>query len=74
MPAVTKAELVQGLMLMKAVCETVRELGEVPSGTVYAALMGHCTFPAYQSLISQLVNTGLISLNGNLLKWTGPII
>ena len=71
---VTKEQMVQGFMLMKTVCETVREAGEIPSGTMYNALLNVCTLPAYESMISQLVRTGLISCNGHLLKWTGPSI
>lgn len=70
--AVTREQLKAGLKIMQAVCETVREVGEAPSGAIYAALMGVCTLPAYESLVRQLVGTGLIAQRGDLLVWTGP--
>ena len=62
----------QGLALMRIICETVREVGEAPSGVVYAALMSHCALAAYESLVSQLCGTGLISQRNNVLIWVGP--
>ena len=58
--------------IISAVAETIRERGTVPSGTLYALLMGRMTFEAYSRMIQQLKNAGLIEEKAHLLRWTGP--
>lgn len=60
---------------MIAVIETVRELGEAPSGPLYAALMAKVpilTFGDYQEMIAALKRTKLVVEKNNVLVWVGP--
>lgn len=70
--SVTKDQVKAGLALLMAVAETVREAGSVPSGTVYAAVMGKVDFVGYCSMLNILKNAGLVAESGNVLTWTGP--
>jgi hypothetical protein len=40
-----------------AVAETIREAGKIPSGTLYATLMGKIAYEGYQKLLGQGVET-----------------
>jgi hypothetical protein len=61
------------LMVLAAVAETIRELGSVPSGHLYAQLMGRMDFQGYTKLIDTLKGAGLVSENRqNELTWIGP--
>ncbi len=56
-----------------AVAECIRDLGAVPSGHLYARLMGHMSADAYQGVIAALVRAGLVRQHPNhLLEWIGP--
>jgi hypothetical protein len=57
-----------------AIAETIRELGEVPSGHLYASAMSHgLSLQQYESVIRALSNVGLVSQDGqHLLRWIGP--
>lgn len=68
----TKTELTAGLKMVMAVAETIREAGEIPSGTLYAALIGKVTMEGYEGLIRTLKNTGLVTESAHMLKWVGP--
>lgn len=70
--SVASEKLAGSIQVLKAVAETIRELGEVPSGHLYAQLMGKMNLEQYQSMIRILKDTGLISESGFVLKWCGP--
>jgi hypothetical protein len=58
------AAMLQG---MKAIGDAVRELGRVPSGNLYAAVMNTISLPAYERMIQTMVAAGLIREQGDLL-------
>lgn len=61
------------LRVVVAIAQTIEELGTVPSGHLYARLMGHLDIDAYQSVIATLVRSGLVRQHANhLLEWIGP--
>ncbi len=71
MNASTQAQAATGAVL--AVAECIRELGTVPSGHLYARLMGHMSADAYQGVIAALVRAGLVRQHpSHLLEWIGP--
>jgi hypothetical protein len=72
--APSKQELLAGLNILAAVAETIREAGEVPSGTIYAALVGKVTMEGYTSLLRTLKGAGLVEEKNHLLRWIGPNI
>jgi hypothetical protein len=66
-------ELKAGLAVTIAVAEAVREAGEIPSGTVYAALVGKVTMEGYTKILGILKGAGLIEEDrSHLLRWIGP--
>ncbi len=58
--------------MVMAVGEAIQSLGEVPSGELYARLMGNLNFTQYNQIIEILVGAKLISNHAHLLKWIGP--
>ena len=65
------------LAAIKLVADCIREAGEIPSGHLYALLMGHgCTLAQYESIIGILTAStddtpALVGLRGHLLTWQG---
>ena len=56
-----------------AVADCIRELGTVPSGHLYARLMGQLDIESYQSVIGTLVRAGVVREHpSHLLEWIGP--
>jgi hypothetical protein len=60
------------IKIVAAVAEAIRELGTVPSGHLYAHLMGRMTLEQYNRIIVCLKGTGLVTESAHLLKWVGP--
>jgi len=66
-------QLEAAFQVLKALAEIIRQAGEVPSGELYARLMGKVTLEDYTRLIATLKRTGLVTETpGHLLRWTGP--
>lgn len=68
----TPSQVKAALAVTIAVAEAIRELGEVPSGTLYAQLLGRVDLQGYQAIIRNLKSAGLVSESAHLLTWTGP--
>ncbi len=67
-----KERLTAALFIAVAVADAIKELGQVPSGHLYARLMGKLSLDQYESLIRTLCNSGVIREDGNhLLHWIG---
>jgi hypothetical protein len=62
------------LNTLKALSLAIAQLGEVPSGHLYAQLMGVMDLRMYEWAIGKLKSMGLVTERGNLLTWTGPKI
>jgi hypothetical protein len=60
------------LMIVRHVGVAIRDLGSVPSGHLYAQLMGILTLDQYNAIINTLKKAGMVSESGNLLTWIGP--
>lgn len=59
------------LQIVKAVADAIRELGQVPSGELYARLMDKISLADYEFIISTLKSAGVVSESNNLLTWKG---
>lgn len=68
----TKQQVQASVNALLAIAEAIRELGEVPSGELYARLMGHMDLETYESFIRRLVGAKLVENRGHLLVWVGP--
>lgn len=60
------------LQTIRAVADAIQELDRVPSGHLYAQLMGHMDIHTYNSVIACLKGAGLIEEKNHELIWTGP--
>lgn len=59
---------VQALIL--AIADTIKELSPIPSGHLYAALLGtQMTLDTYQQIISALEQAGKIKVTNHLITW-----
>lgn len=71
-PAIGRKEQVRAAIgTVMAVGDAIRDLGEVPSGELYANVMSKITFTQYSQIIEILVGAKLITNHGHLLKWVG---
>jgi hypothetical protein len=75
MPEITAKEVMAALQVIKAVADTIKEMGTIPSGHVYAAFMSAgISLEAYESIINRLVQEGFVRRDPHhLLTWVGPL-
>jgi hypothetical protein len=71
MSNVTAEQVTAGIRMAAAVGEAIRDLGSVPSGHLYARLMGHMSPETYNKVISLLVKVGAVKEENHLLTWVG---
>lgn len=72
MSGVTKDQVRAAVNTVVVLTETIRELKEVPSGVLYAQVMGHMSFENYQAAIALIKRTKLVSEENHVLRWVGP--
>lgn len=71
-PPTTKSAAAASAVVI-AVAETIRELGNIPSGHLYARVMNHIDLPLYNKIIDTLVNLKFVKNENHLLTWIGPV-
>lgn len=64
----------QALGVAVAVAEVIRGAGSIPSGHLYAQVMGRMSLASYEAIIRGLKGAGLVSERAHMLTWTGPAI
>jgi phosphoribosylamine-glycine ligase len=58
------------IQIVQAIADTIKEVGEVPSGVLYAQLMGKMSLENYQYVIDILKQSGKVKeSNSHLLSW-----
>jgi hypothetical protein len=57
------------LELIKIIAETIRELGKVVNGHLYAHVMGHIDYDSYMQIIATLKNAGVIKEENFIIEW-----
>lgn len=68
-----KAKVEAALELVRAVAEMIREVGRIPSGELYALLMGKMTLETYEKMIRMMISENLIRQDrSHMLVWIGP--
>lgn len=67
----THADGNAALLAALTIAEAIREAGRIPSGTLYAVLMGKIDLEGYGRIIRSLQNAGLIKVVAHELIWTG---
>ena len=61
------------LTVLVAVADVIREVGEIPSGHLYAAMMTKIDLLEYERIIDVLVKAELITRDrSHMLRWIGP--
>jgi hypothetical protein len=70
--ASTSAQRTAAFNIVLSIAEAIRDLKSVPSGHLYARLMGQMTLEQYNSIIDILKSAGAVTEKGHLLTWTGP--
>lgn len=75
MNTTTKPNLGSAVQVLGVMAEAIRELGEIPSGHLYAMTMGSFeNVQAFESAVRVLKGAGLVSESGHVLRWCGPNI
>jgi hypothetical protein len=71
---VNAAQLRTALQLTRAVAMTIHDMGEAgaPGGILYAAVMGKMDLPAFESMMTTIIKTGLVQKRGQVYFWVGP--
>lgn len=68
-----KVQVAVAMRAAVAVAEVIREAGAIPSGELYARLMGKLNIESYEMLIESLIKSELIRRErSHLLVWIGP--
>lgn len=60
------------LQIIMAVADAVKALGSVPSGHLYARLMGRMSLAEYDGIVAVLKRAKLVEERHHLLTWKGP--
>jgi hypothetical protein len=67
------SEALAAVRVAHAIAESIRELGEIPSGHLYARLMGIMDLRQYEQFIDVLIDARLVEREpSHLLRWIGP--
>jgi hypothetical protein len=68
----TKQQVLAIFESVRAIADLVKLLSPVPSGELYARVMGHMSLESYDKVIGTLKRAELVSESGHLLTWVGP--
>lgn len=67
------SETLAAVRVAHAIAESIRELGEIPSGHLYARLMGIMDLRQYEQFIDILIDARLVERTpAHRLRWIGP--
>lgn len=70
----TKEQVRAQITIVQGIAETIRAFGPqgIPSGHLYAMLMGGLSLEQYDGCINLLKRAGLVTEKNHLLKWKAP--
>jgi hypothetical protein len=71
MTTMTTEQAQKLIEFMGAIASLIKEVKTIPSGHLYAQLMGKMSLDQYQNMIATLQKAGLVSLKNDLLTYTG---
>lgn len=69
----TRASLKAGLDLVMLFANAIREVGQIPEGTLYAQAMVHMDLATFESAMRMLERCELVTRQNHLLTWIGPV-
>lgn len=71
----TKAEINAAMKVVAAIGLAIYEAKEIPSGHLYATVMGTVTLDQYEKIIGMLKDQKLVAETpAHLLRWVGPAL
>lgn len=65
----TQKEIKATFEVLVEIAKVIRQLKSIPSGHLYAQVMGHLTLDQYEKMISLLQNQKLIRVENHLITW-----
>lgn len=71
MENITKNKFFQMREIVSVFAEAVKTAGEIPSGHLYAMVMGKFTLEQFNTIIGVLKDANLITEKNHLLSWVG---
>jgi hypothetical protein len=71
MTTTTAAKRQAAVQIVLSVADAIKDLGSVPSGHLYAHLMGQMTLDDYNFIIGTLKEAGVVEETNYLLTWKG---
>ena len=69
--SVTTENIQSALKVMVAAVEAIKDAGQIPSGHLYAAMMGTLSQSSYDAMLRQILRTGLVRQDGDVLIYVG---
>ena len=70
---VEQKEIAAAINVLKILSETIRELGRVPNGELWAGCMSKLSFNDYTQAINIIKGAGIVKEENNVLIWIGGI-
>ena len=67
----SREQVKAALSAVMALGEAIKDLGSVPSGHLYAQVMGHMSLDNYNAAIGLLKKAGAVKEENHLLTWIG---
>ena len=69
----TKEQVKTALLAIQVLAQAVKLAGQIPAGTLYAAVMSYMNVDTFDSFVARLVGAGLVRRDAShLLVWIGP--
>lgn len=68
---ITPERVKAALNIVQAIAETIREIGRIPSGHLYAQLMSRMSLSEYENIIDILKRAGVVEVKNYELIWIG---
>lgn len=72
--AMTREDIGRVLAVVQVLAEAIRGATEIPSGHLYAQVMGKIDLAAYEGAIGLLKRAGLVVEKGHVLTWIEPAL
>ena len=72
--ATTNEQLGGAVAILVVMAEAIRAAGSMPSGHLYALVLGRMTLADYEVAIGILKRARLVEESAHVLTWTGPRI
>ena len=67
-----QTQAVAAIQMVSALAEAIRSVERIPSGHLYAQVMGSMSLENYQQAIGFLKRAGLVTETAHMLTWSGP--